>query len=105
MNTQTAILDKVRSLMPAIMPEGAKLSLFGSQARGDATAESDWDFLLLLDKPKVEYEDYGNYAYPLVRLGWDLGHFFSVKMYASSDWQSRKGTPFYINVERDKITL
>ena len=105
MNTQTAILDKVRGIMPTILPEGANLSLFGSRARGDATAESDWDFLLLLDKPKVEEDDYEQYVYPLVDLGWDLGEYFSIKVYASSDWQRRKGTPFYNNVEQDKITL
>ena len=105
MNTQTAILDKVRSTMALVMPEGAKLSLFGSQARGDATPESDWDFLLLLNKSKVEEADYEQYVYPLVDLGWSLGEYFSVKVYSSDDWQLRKGTPFYNNVERDQIRL
>ncbi|MBO7489582.1 MAG: nucleotidyltransferase domain-containing protein [Bacteroidales bacterium] len=104
MNT-TDILDKVRSAMPGFIPEGAKLSLFGSRARGDASAESDWDFLLLLDKPKVINDDYEQIVYPLVDLGWSLGEYFSVKVYATNDWQRRKGTPFYKNVEQDQIVL
>ena len=105
MATNSTIIEQVRQAMPTFMPEGAKLSLFGSRARGDATDESDWDFLLLLDKEKVNVEDYGRYAYPLVRMGWDFGEYFSVKVYTTNDWQQRKGTPFYYIVEHDKIDL
>lgn len=105
MSTDGIILEKVRRAIPGLIPEGAKLSLFGSRARGDASSESDWDFLLLLDKPKIELNDYAVFAYPLVRMGWDMGEFFSVKIYSLSDWQRRKGTPFYKNVEQDQIVL
>ena len=36
------------------MLSGAKVILFGSQARGDAKEDSDWDILILLNKDKVE---------------------------------------------------
>lgn len=34
--------------------EEAQIILFGSRARGEARKDSDWDFLILLDKPITE---------------------------------------------------
>lgn len=33
---------------------------------------SDWDLLILLDKPKVTFNDY-DVGYPFRELGWDIG--------------------------------
>ena len=44
------------------------LFLYGSQARDEARPDSDWDILILLDKLKIEVEDYDNVSYPLVEL-------------------------------------
>lgn len=43
--------------------------MYGSQARNEARPDSDWGILILLDKPKIEVEDYDNISYPLVGLG------------------------------------
>ena len=40
------------------LPKGSRLLLYGSQARGTAGHGSDWDILILLDKPKIEQSDY-----------------------------------------------
>ncbi len=82
-----------------------RLFLFGSQARGEARVDSDWDFLLLLNKPNVTLDDENKYAYPLTRLGWDYGTYFSVKVYSENDWEKRSFTPFYKNVEKDRIEI
>ncbi|MBO6118492.1 MAG: nucleotidyltransferase domain-containing protein [Bacteroidales bacterium] len=86
-----------------MIPEDAKLILFGSQARKDADNESDWDLLLLLNKKDISETDYNKYVWPLVQLGWNLGEYFSVKMYSMEDWNKRIFTPFYNNVEQEGV--
>lgn len=103
-HTKDKIIDKIKELKETVLPSG-KLILFGSQARHDATVESDWDILLLLDKDKITSSDFDNYAYPFVELGWNLGEYFSMKIYTLSEWMKRKGTPFFKNVEEEGIEL
>ena len=97
------ILNSIRSKAKEIIPEDAKLILFGSQARKDADNESDWDLLLLLNKKDISETDYNKYVWPLVQLGWNLGEYFSVKMYSMEDWNKRISTPFYNNVEQEGV--
>lgn len=76
MNSQSAILDQVKNALPTFLPEGAGVSLFGSQAFGDATNDSDLDFLLVLNKPKVDENDYKQCVYSLFDMGTVIGEFF-----------------------------
>ncbi len=100
----TPIIKSIRELKHSILPD-ATLILFGSQARQDATSESDWDMLILLNKEKVTPDDFEKYAYPFVELGWKLGEYFSMKLYTVSEWMNRKGTPFFKNVETEGVKL
>ena len=54
------------------MPAGGKAILFGSQARGTARDDSDWDILIVLDKEELLPSDYDNVTYPLTMVGWEL---------------------------------
>jgi predicted nucleotidyltransferase len=40
------LLERVKQAVHEVEPE-ADIVLYGSRARGDAHAESDWDFLIL----------------------------------------------------------
>ncbi len=84
---------------------GSKVILFGSRARGDAKPDSDWDILVILDKPKVEPADFDNISYPLYELGWQEGELFSIKLYSKAEWEKRNFTPFYKNIEKEGILL
>ena len=83
----------------------AEVFLFGSQARGDARADSDWDVLILLDKDHITNEDMDEISYPVRKLGWDINRMITPIMYTFKDWETKKFTPFYKNVMRDRIAL
>ncbi|MDR0438252.1 MAG: nucleotidyltransferase domain-containing protein [Bacteroidales bacterium] len=102
MNTQ--ILEQIRQLKRQIMPN-EKVILFGSQARGDARPDSDWDLLILLNKDKRNFiEDYDKYGFPFDELGWGFGVAINPVIYTNE--QLEHGiTPFYRNVLRDGIEI
>jgi predicted nucleotidyltransferase len=102
MNTQ--IFEQIRQLKRQIMPN-EKVVLFGSQARGDMHAESDWDLLLLLNKDKISLEDMNNYSYPFTKLGWSFGTLISPILYTESDWEKRNFTPLYKEIKQDGIAI
>lgn len=70
------------------MPASGKAILFGSQARGTARDNSDWDILIILDKEKLMAADYDNITYPLTKLGWELGEEINPVMYTTKEWES-----------------
>lgn len=46
---QEHTLAAIRECLAKNMPAGGKAILFGSQARGTARDDSDWDILIILD--------------------------------------------------------
>ncbi len=99
------IIEKIRSVADSAMPPGGRMFLFGSQARGDANEDSDWDILILLDKTKIKTEDFDTVAYPIVELGWKMGIEINPLLYTFKDWEKRNFTLFYKNIQKDSIEL
>lgn len=102
--SHTNILHQIKHLGRQVLPKGAHLLLYGSRARGDYHDGSDWDLLILLNRPQEE-SDFQNIAYPIMELGFDIGEFFSVQTYSQDEWDSMSFLPYYKNVEQDKILL
>jgi len=75
MNQQ--IFKEIQTLKRRILPN-EKMILFGSQARGDAREDSDWDLLVLLNKSHKELSDEDK-AFQFVLAGWKYGAYFSIK--------------------------
>lgn len=99
------VFYQLKKTLQNILPPGSHAYLFGSQARGDARIDSDWDILILLDKPKIEAEDYDNLSYPLVELGWSINECISPVLYTVKDWMKYHFTPFFHNVKDEGILL
>ena len=99
------VLIKLKETLRSVLPVGAHAYLYGSQARGNASLDSDWDVLILLDKQKIEAEDYDNVSYPLVELGWSLNECISPVLYTMKDWVKYRFTPFVHNVKNEGILL
>ncbi|MGM9748419.1 MAG: nucleotidyltransferase domain-containing protein [Candidatus Cryptobacteroides sp.] len=105
MNTNNEILSQIVSVGKRNIPQGGRLLLYGSQARGTATPISDWDLLIILDKPNIEQSDYDNVSFPFTMLGWNIGRVINPILYTKDEWARYSFTPFYKNVLNDAIYL
>ncbi|MDR2147594.1 MAG: nucleotidyltransferase domain-containing protein [Tannerella sp.] len=94
----------MQALKRQILPN-EKVILFGSQARGDARPDSDWDLLVLLNKEKRSFiEDYDQYGYPFSEIGDKYGTFISVIIHTKNDWETHPSLLKY-NIEREGIEI
>ena len=101
MNEQ--ILENIRSLKRRLIPN-ERLILFGSQARGDAGSDSDWDLLLLLNDSQNK-QDYEDKIFDFVLMGWKYGTYLSIMPYTEKEWEIRKPSIFYQNVKNEGIEI
>ena len=103
MNNPT-VINSIKEIAVKTLSANSSLLLYGSRARGDNRVDSDWDLLILLDKPKLSSQDY-DYGYPFRELGWDIGEEISPHIYTKKQWDEWTFLPYHKNVERDKIVL
>lgn len=99
------LFEKLKAVAKRVVPPGGRVWLYGSRARGEEHVGSDWDVLIILNKNKLEHSDYGKYAYPLEKEGWDYDAGITPIIYTNREWEERAFTPFYKQVERDKIRI
>jgi predicted nucleotidyltransferase len=99
------LIRLVKQVIQDIEPE-AELILYGSRSRGQATPESDWDFLILLNGPVTERRK-DAIRHRLYEIEWTFGEVISSMICAREDWNSRRyqATPFHKQVEREGIAL
>jgi hypothetical protein len=99
------VIQQIKNLLAPIVPQGTRVILYGSRARGDARPDSDWDVLIVVDKQCLEQSDYDEYCYPLCELGWSIKECISPVMYTLKDWLKYHFTPFYHNVTEEGVAI
>jgi uncharacterized protein len=84
----------------------AKVILYGSRARGTELQESDWDILVLLNKPSVNFKDEQKIRHKLFEIELETGESISTFVYSQKDWDTRLSvTPLFKNIKREGIYL
>ena len=99
------VLNKIIERAKEILPEDARLVLFGSRARGDARPDSDWDLLIVLNKDQRSIDDIAEYGCPFMELGYDIDEEINPLVYGRGDWQKRHITPLYHFVDEEGVEL
>ena len=99
------IIQKLKETSNRVVPPGGQVWLYGSRARGDAHEDSDWDILILLNKPFITSQDEDDIAYPFVVTGWKNDMAVSPQLYTFEEWAARSFTPYHKNVEHDKMLI
>ena len=99
------ILSQLKAKAREVIPPGAHAYLYGSRARGDYREDSDWDILILVNKPRAEMTDFDELSYPLTELGWDYNISVIPVVYGQDEWNNISSLLFRKNVERDAIEL
>ena len=104
MKTEEKLLE-IKKTARRVLPSFAEAWLFGSRARGTSHSESDWDILIILDKDKIEPDDFDKYSYPFFETGWEIGDPVIPIMYTKKGFEKISFTPFHKNVMNDRIKL
>ncbi len=102
---ESQIANLIRSRIKKQDP-GAEVILFGSHARGQSNEESDWDILILIDRPKANRSIEDMYRSEMFELELELGEPISTFVYSKTDWESKfLFTPLYQNIKKEGIKL
>lgn len=83
----------------------ADIILYGSRARGDARRDSDWDVVVIIDKPDIKFSDRGTIDYLLWTKGLEIGAEINTLEYTRKQWDNLPPSLFKNNVLKEGIRL
>ena len=99
------IVEQIKQAIKKAEPTATAI-LYGSEARGDARADSDIDVLILLDGDTRNLRREDEISGALYDLELNTGVLISPMIMLRKQWENRPfKTPFYINVINEGIIL
>jgi len=105
MADQKYILNKVKEIVLKFDPN-AEIILYGSRARGTATYESDWDFLILTE---IDFNNKMKFkiCHELYEIEWETCEVIVPIIHYKNYWfrDQNRVTPFFQNVTNEGIAL
>lgn len=104
MNSRSSVLNLIRTTVRGFEPD-ASIILYGSRARGDAREDSDWDIVVLLNKPPMPHDERYAIAYELWDKGQNIGEEINTLVYTKDQWDSAPPSLFKYNVREEGIQL
>ena len=99
------LIKRIKQAIHAVEP-GAEIILYGSQSRGDASAESDWDLLVLVDGT-VDDTRTDRIRHRLYEIEWETGEVISSIVRNHKEWNSDlyQTIPFHQRIAEEGISL
>ncbi len=104
MNRQQIFSDILRSIHQT--EHSAEIILYGSQARGDSTDESDWDLLILVDG-LTDYRRTDRIRHSLYNVELKHGIILSSIIRSRDQWftENHRISPLIQNIQKDGIGI
>ena len=99
------IANRIKSNIQLQNP-AAKVILFGSRARGDSNHQSDWDILVVIDKPLLNRAEEKEYRNRIFGIELKIEQPISLFVVSKTDWDGKyMFSPFYRNIQKEGIQL
>lgn len=99
------VVEKISQAIHHTDPTATAI-LYGSEARGDARADSDIDVLVLLEGEKRNLQKEMEMSGVLYDVELNTGVLISPMILLRNDWENRPfKTPFYVNVMNEGIRI
>ncbi len=105
MTDKVYIFKKIKETILTFDP-GADIVLYGSQASGAASPESDWDFLILTEY-ELEYQIKKEIRKAVHLIELETDEIISIIIHSKKYWNRSQNsvTPFYKNVSGQSMTI
>jgi predicted nucleotidyltransferase len=105
MEREESILLRIKEVVKKTAPL-SDIILFGSRARGNAVKHSDWDILILLNTPEVNFEMEKSFINALYEIEIETGEAISPLIYSKTNWNKNHAvTPLYENIVNEGIKI
>jgi predicted nucleotidyltransferase len=105
MSHKEKILQKIIMVVDKNAPD-SEVYLYGSQARGNAKKLSDWDLLILLNRPSISFDLETKFMDEFYDLELETGEVISPLIYSKSYWNNKYSiTPLFENIKNEGIKL